>query len=398
MQCVFFCHPTFMRSQSMPRFARMIGEAMQAKGHAVQYWAPESWVHGWFERTRLAKWAGYVDQYLLFPLQVMWRMRQQSADTLYVFCDQALGPWVPLVKRRPHIVHAHDLLALRSALGLIPENPTSWSGRLYQRYIRWGFEQARHVICVSRRTAFDLQAYSHIQPDSLHVVYNGINHPYQRQDQASALRTLQSAGMAVTEAGMLLHVGGGQWYKNTAGVIRLYAHYARQTAQPLPLWMISPAPSTPDVQAALLTVPPHAQVYFKQGIDNATLQAAYSVAKAFLFPSLAEGFGWPIIESQVCGCLLLTTDDTPMSEIAGPAATLLPRLHRGDDIDQWAQSAAAQLMAVLNMDEARRLALQHQAMAWASTFTEQRALDAYQAIYQQLMPASVLTVSSVPTP
>jgi glycosyltransferase involved in cell wall biosynthesis len=188
------------------------------------------------------------------------------------------------------------------------------------------------------------------------------------------------------------------WYKNTAGVIRLYAHYARQTAQPLPLWMISPAPSTPDVQAALLTVPPHAQVHFKQGIDNATLQAVYSVAKAFLFPSLAEGFGWPIIESQVCGCLLLTTDDTPMSEIAGPAATLLPRLHRGDDIDQWAQSAAAQLMAVLNMDEARRLALQHQAMAWASTFTEQRALDAYQAIYQQLMPASVLTVSSVPTP
>ncbi len=386
MQCVFFCHPTFMRSQSMPRFARMIGEAMQAKGHAVQYWAPESWVHGWFERTRLAKWAGYVDQYLLFPLQVMWRMRQQSADTLYVFCDQALGPWVPLVKRRPHIVHAHDLLALRSALGLIPQNPTSRTGQLYQRYIRWGFQQASHFVCVSKRTQQDLVEHGHVQPISSRVVYNGLNYPYKPVTAAQARVTLSRAGLPDSPNGMILHVGGGQWYKNTAGVIRLYAHYARQQAQPLPLWMVSPPPSSPDVHEAMAQVPEQGRVHFFQGIDNAALQAAYSVAKAFVFPSLAEGFGWPIVEAQACGCPVLTTDDSPMNEIAGPHAHYLPVLQHGDDIDRWAHAGAQALTRITDTPELHEPAQRAQRTAWAGQFTTQRAiqgyLDAYQAVLQ----------------
>jgi hypothetical protein len=124
MKFVLFCHPPFMRSQSMPRFARMIGEAMQARGHEVAYWAPQPVAHALLGSTRLAKWAGYVDQYLLFPLLVKLRLLRHTQGTLYVFCDQALGPWVPLVKHLPHVVHAHDLLALRSALGQIAQNPT----------------------------------------------------------------------------------------------------------------------------------------------------------------------------------------------------------------------------------------------------------------------------------
>jgi len=385
MKLVLFCHPPFMRSQSMPRFARMIGEAMLAGGHEVAYWAPQPMAHALLSSTRLAKWAGYVDQYLLFPLLVRVRLLRRSPGTLYVFCDQALGPWVPLVKHLPHVVHAHDLLALRSALGLIPQNPTSSTGRIYQRYIRHGFQQARHFISVSKRTQDDLLAHGHVQPDSSHIVYNGLNHPYQRLPGEQARQVLAQAGMLPGPEGMILHVGGGQWYKNTAGVLELYAAYARRHARPLPLWMVSPQPSSPQVLAAWAAVPPQGQVCFFQGISNEVMAAAYSVAAAFLFPSLAEGFGWPIVEAQACGCPVLTSDDAPMNEIGGPEAHYLPLLQPGADIKAWAHHGADELQRMLDVSDAQREADAQRRMTWASRFTNQRAIAGYMQVYEQIM-------------
>jgi hypothetical protein len=178
MNIVLFSHPMFMQSQSMPRFTRMLEEAYIVRGHNVQVWSPQPKFHKIFSQGKLSKWAGYIDQYLLFPYWVRTQLKHQSIDTLYVFCDQALGPWVPLVKNIPHVVHAHDLLALRSALGDIPENPTSWTGKLYQRYIRHGFKQAQHFISVSNKTREDLLRFGQVKPLTSEVVYNGLNYPY----------------------------------------------------------------------------------------------------------------------------------------------------------------------------------------------------------------------------
>jgi glycosyltransferase involved in cell wall biosynthesis len=55
-------------------------------------------------------------------------------------------------------------------------------------------------------------------------------------------------------------------------------------------------------------------------VSNESLRALYSMAEALIFPSLHEGFGWPIIEAQACGCLVITTDRAPMTEVGGNAA------------------------------------------------------------------------------
>jgi glycosyltransferase involved in cell wall biosynthesis len=384
MRFVFFCHPPFMQSQSMPRFARMVGSAVAGRGYEVSYWAPPDLVHKPLAGTRLAKWAGYVDQYVVFPMQVRMRLWRQPRDTLYVFCDQALGPWVPLVKHLPHVVHAHDLLALRSALGLVPQNPTSRTGQLYQRYIRRGFQQARHFISVSRRTQEDLVAFGHVRPVTSQVVHNGLNYSYRALPVPQAVFALREAGLPATEHGMVLHVGGASWYKNTAGVIRLYARYARRHAAPLPLWMVSPSPNDA-VRQALAEVPPQGRVHFFQAIDNRTLEAAYSLARAFVFPSLAEGFGWPLVEAQACGCPVVTTDDAPMNEVAGPHAAYLPLLKPGDDMAAWAEHGAGVLDNVLKAHADEDADIQRQRrIDWAARFTTQRAIDGYMGIYQQV--------------
>ena len=384
MNIVLFSHPAFLNSQSMPRFARMLEQAYVTRGHQVQIWSPQAKLYAITPQGPLSKWAGYVDQYLLFPLWVRKQVKQQPADTLYVFCDQALGPWAPLVKHKPHVVHVHDLLALRSALGDVPENPTAWSGKLYQRYIRRGFGQAKHFISVSNKTCDDLHRFGNVTAITSELIYNGLNHPYTPMALIEALQVLEYAGFTLNQEGMLLHLGGSQWYKNLAGVIRLYSEYAKREKNPLPLWCVSPNPSA-SVQALLKKVPSQGKVLFVQGIDNHTLQAAYSLARAFIFPSLAEGFGWPIIEAQACGCPVITTDAAPMNEIGGGAATYIPVLRMTDDPQQWAQQAAATLKNLLAKSETQRQALVNEGITNVSRFDADAAIEGYLNVYRQVL-------------
>jgi glycosyltransferase involved in cell wall biosynthesis len=59
------------------------------------------------------------------------------------------------------------------------------------------------------------------------------------------------------------------------------------------------------------------------GAANEEVQALYSNALALIFPSLEEGFGWPIAEAQACGCPVVTSNRAPMTEVAGNAAVLI---------------------------------------------------------------------------
>ena len=50
-------------------------------------------------------------------------------------------------------------------------------------------------------------------------------------------------------------------------------------------------------------------------LNNETICALYSDAEALIFPSITEGFGWPIIEAQACGCPVFTSKFRPMTEV-----------------------------------------------------------------------------------
>ena len=386
MKIVMFTHPAFVAAQSMPRFARMLQEGFEARGHTVQLWTPQPRAFHWVPPGGLRKWAGYVDQYVLFPRWVRQQLRRQTADTLYVFCDQALGPWVPLVRHLPHVVHVHDLLALRSALGGIPERHTKLTGRIYQHYIRRGFEAGRNFISISHKTRDDLHQYSDVKPLRTEVVYNGLNYPFSPLPPERARQLLAQAGLQAPADGMLLHVSGGSWYKNVPGVLRIYAAYARTQAAPLPLWLVGKLHG-PAFEAALAEVPAHASVVRLHDLDAAVLHATYSLAQALLFPSHEEGFGWPIIEAQACGCPVITTDLAPMNEVGGPDCIYLPRLHLQDNVLAWASYGGARLTQLLGLNAAAQAALRERCAAWSARFQAEAAIERYLRIYEDVTRA-----------
>ncbi|OUJ76068.1 glycosyltransferase [Hymenobacter crusticola] len=353
MNIVFFAHPDFLEHQSMPRFTRMLADGMQERGHAVQVWAPQPICSRLPVPGSLKKWLGYVDQYVLFPFKVRQRLKQTPADTLYVFTDHALGPWVPLVADKAHVVHCHDFLAQRSALGEIPDNATSWSGRVYQRYIHRGYAQGKHFISVSYRTREDLQTFVPA-PLTSKVVYNGLNQKFKPKEPVEARMQLGARLQLDLAGGYLLHVGGNAWYKNRLGVVELYDAWRATTTSRLPLLLIGETPSQA-LQEKRLASAFRDDIHFFSGVEDTYVQLAYAGATVFLFPSLAEGFGWPIAEAMASGCPVITTDEVPMTEVAGGAGFLIPRRpHEAAKVEAWAQQGARTLEQVVGLTAEER--------------------------------------------
>jgi glycosyltransferase involved in cell wall biosynthesis len=114
----------------------------------------------------------------------------------------------------------------------------------------------------------------------------------------------------------------------------------------------------------------------RQNVDNAALAALYTGAELLLFPSLEEGFGWPIIEAQACGCRVLATGKAPMTEVGGSAAVYL-----ADPND--AEAGAARVMEILAQDEATRGKAVEAGIANAARFSTSRMIAEYMALYRE---------------
>jgi glycosyltransferase involved in cell wall biosynthesis len=384
MKLIIFTHPDFLGSQSMPRFARMLQEGMQARGHSVELWTAAAQAYNLPSPRVAKKWLGYLDQYLLFPAEVKRRLKSVPQDTLFVFSDQALGPWVPLVADRPHVIHCHDFLAQRSALGELPENPTSWTGRTYQSYIRKGYQQGLNFISVSEKTRTDLQRFLKEEPIVSEVVYNGLNQDFKPRGITQARRELQERVGIDLSRGYLLHVGGNQWYKNRAGVVSILRAW-QESGGDLPCLMIG-APPTPSLLAAQKLAKNPTNIHWLSGIEDHWVQIAYAGASAFLFPSLAEGFGWPIAEAMASGCPVITTAEAPMTEVAGGAAFLIPRQpHDPLKAKSWALQSAKTLNKLLRMGEATRSHMAESGIANAARFNPNLALDRIESIYSKVV-------------
>lgn len=381
MHLVFLEHPDWLGSYSMPRFAAMLREGMQARGHSVASLTATSRVHRLTKGAPggVRKWAGYVDQFVVFPRELKRFARDQPKDTLYVLTDHALGMWAPVVSELPHVVHCHDFLAINSARGRYPENPTGFTGRCYQSLISRGVGKANAFISISEKTRSDLHEALGRQPRLSMVVYNALREGYTHLPEPDARGRLAGVLSPADQRGFFIHVGGNQWYKNRPGVVRLYAQWLRNAEQRLPLWMVGQEP-TAELQALADGVAPAGAVRFLPGLDDGQVRAAYSLATMLLYPSLEEGFGWPIAEAMACGAPVLTTDAAPMTEVAGDAAILHRRMRRGEE-DAWARDGAGLIHDYLARSIEEKVAIRERGLQRASRFALTATLANYERCY-----------------
>ncbi|EOR92913.1 mannosyl transferase [Arcticibacter svalbardensis MN12-7] len=369
-----------------------MADGMEERGHQVQVWAPKSSFFNLPLKGSMKKWMGYIDQYIVFPAQVNKWLKGCSADTLFVFTDQAQGPWVPLVANRHHVVHCHDFLAQASASGKIAEIKISWTGRQYQNLIRKGLNKGKHFISGSKKTQEELLKFLPEYPLSSDVVYNGIVKTFAPFDLFEARVILGKKVSLDLMPGYLLHVGNNQWYKNRSGVIEIYNAWRTKSKAKLPLLLVGEGLS-PQLAKTLEQSPFKNDIHIICKLGDEDVRLAYAGATVFIFPSLAEGFGWPIAEAMASGCLVITTDEAPMSEVAGDAGFLIPlRPDHSPAIQEWAVEAAKVVSKVIDLsDEERQIAVKA-AINNAKRFDHDLAMNSIEVIYQNIANGHTISV------
>lgn len=314
------------RQQSMRRYGLLLQQRLAAVVHELDVLAPGQSVSKLVKADgELGKWIGYAEKFLIFPFRLAWRSR--SYDVIHI-CDHGNAPYVLVLPKRRTLITCHDCLSIRAARGSFQGVHTRWTGRIAQRLILASLRRAHHLVCVSEATRGDLAELTCRPPTAIAVIHNVLTYPYRRMPPEETAVHLHRLGIE-QNAPFFLHVGNNSWYKNRVGALRLY----RELISLDPFrrhFMILVGKSLPSEMYAWLTTEQlDHRVLVLENISGDDLCAIYNSADALLFPSLHEGFGWPIIEAQACGCLVVTSRREPMMSVAGGAGILVDPLDAG---------------------------------------------------------------------
>jgi len=271
--------------------------------------------------ARWRKWFAYIDKFVLFIPSLVRQARW--ADVVHV-TDHSNGMYIPWVGSRPNVIACHDVIAIQAARGMVPGWHVGRSGRLFQRLIARGLARADVIACASDLTRRDLLALDVADASKVTLARHGLNDEFAPLPPAEAQALLAGLGLRPDEP-YLLHVGLDLPRKNRRRVLEAFIALRERAA----------AASRPALVERLVFVGPalgpelaqlaqrHGvadRITALQGLSHAEIRAAYAGATALLFPSLQEGFGWPVIEAQACGCPVFTSDLAPMNEIGGDGA------------------------------------------------------------------------------
>ena len=366
------------RQESMLRFRNLIQARLESLGFVTESIFPRGYLGCILQKGAVAKWIRYIDKYILFPPGLALRLsrikgKYPGRKIVVHICDHGNAVYVGLARRWfPVLVTCHDLLAVRGARGGDTHCPASGFGRLLQAAILRGIQKATFVACVSRATHSDLIRLS--EPSMAgrsQVVPQGLNYPYRALPREEAMGTLARAGIDLPFHGFVLHVGSDEQRKNREALLLSVAQIKDSWSGPIVFAgdRLSPAERA---LAKSLGLEDRVREIFRP--NNETLLALYNAAHCFVFMSYAEGFGWPVLEAQACGCPVICSDRTSVPEVAGEGGLI----HEPED---YAAIAAdiQQLQEPEFRDGLIALGFKN-----AGNYSSERMMSAYEEIYGRI--------------
>jgi len=381
------------RQHSMQRFAKMLHDGLSAAGHDARWIKPEPKLGratlssarratgqttsgGLGSHARRAedsaalpnKWLGYLDKFILFPPKL--RSAARWADVVHI-CDHSNAMYVAHLAGKPHVVTCHDLLAVRGALGEATDCPATSTGKILQRWILRSLRRAQMVACVSAATRADLLRLAGKEMESRScVVMLGVA-PTVHRVEADRVRERLKQHLGEITKPFLLNVGSSLARKNRDGALRIFKQVSQRLVCDL---VFAGEPLSPELRRLKSEIGLNGNVIEVPQPDDETLQALYSGAFALLYPTKFEGFGWPAIEAQTCGCPVVTSASTSIPEVVGSAALLrAPEDEAGFAAD------------VLKLTDARlREELVARGFENVKRFTPERMVNDYIEIYGKL--------------
>jgi glycosyltransferase involved in cell wall biosynthesis len=276
-------------------------------------------------------------------------VRRNPPDVLFV--PAHVIPWRCAV---PSVVTVHDLgyLYHPQAHPLLERLYLDWS-------TRHSVGLARAVIADSQATRDDLLRHYRLAADKIGVCYPGVDESLAPVRDPARLEAVHRK-YSLSED-YILFVGTLRARKNLIRLVEAYGRLVARLDSPPALALVGKSGWGYDELAARIEgLGLTGRVILPGYVDEDDLAALYSGARAFAFPSLYEGFGFPILEAMRCGTPVVCSDAASLPELAGDAALIVPP----HDIE-----ALADALERILTDEALRADLIEKGQAQAARFT-----------------------------
>ncbi|MFH1283563.1 MAG: glycosyltransferase family 1 protein [bacterium] len=210
------------------------------------------------------------------------------------------------------VVTIYDLVAYKC-----PET-MSFSNRLINKILLpHAVNKADAVVAISQSTANDIVEVFPGAKKKIRVVYGGIDPSIKRIDKKIAYDKLRSC--LKIEFPFLLTVGSFEPRKNLSTVYKAFSHIKDK----IPHHLVCVGPSgwkLKQLKKEFIKGPLKDRIHLIGYLDDEMMPYVYSSAEVFLFPSLYEGFGLPVLEAMTCGTPVVVSDAASLPEVAGEAA------------------------------------------------------------------------------
>jgi len=203
---------------------------------------------------------------------------------------------------------------------------------------------AGHLLAVSAATRDETARWLAVDPGRITVIHSAADPAFRPPDVPG--RRPPALDRLGVDRPYLLTVGSIEPRKNLAGLLEAFAALPDGLREGHALVVVGAAGWLNDaIHARLAELARSCRVVFAGAVELADLVDLYGAARAFAYPSFAEGFGFPVLEAMSCGTAVVTSNVTSLPEVAGDAAELV------DPSDTAALSAA--LARVLGNEDLR---------------------------------------------
>jgi len=240
-------------------------------------------------------------------------------DIYHTPCPEFLGD----VGHAEVVVTIHDLIHK-----ICPQVHTEQTIESLDKQINCIVKKASKVICISQSTADDLIRHYRVDEKRISLVYNGVDkdifYCMAAERRQEAKKKLRAKGI---DFPYLLFVGTIEPRKNLKGVLYAFKQLKDQgdfdgkvVVVGMKGWL------SEDLDQFMEKLKITDDVIFLGYMSNDDLRYLYNMAEVFVFPSLYEGFGFPVLEAFCCGAPVVTSNSSSLVEIASDAALTIDPL------------------------------------------------------------------------
>ena len=277
---------------------------------------------------------------------------------------------LPLATHVPGVVTVHDLSFVRTP-GTLPPLKRAYLAQLCAASVR----RAHTVIAVSRQTAEDVVHYFGVPPGKIRVIHNGVAPEFAPGVHRAQVQFRAAKGLPPR---YLLYLGTLEPRKNLEMLVRAFGRWrtcAPGAAAGVKLVLAGGKGWYYDtIFRAVSSLGLTGEVFFPGFVPPAELPDWYRGAEAFVYPSMFEGFGLPVLEAMACGTPVICSQAPSLQEVAGAAALTVPAADEG----AWAsamhllcdQPAVAASLRAHGLRQAAKFSWQQSAQATIQVYNE----------------------------